>query len=109
MSVDVNKTQPEGEEQSRQEAAANQNPPVTGTEAREDENSFEKLLEAYEGRTQSFSEGEVIRGRVIAIPGSGVIVDVGFKSEGIIPLEQFMNDRGQVTVKAGDSIDVFLE
>ena len=102
MSVDVNKTHPAAEDLSQQEASANQeNPPVTGAEAKEDENSFEKLLEAYEGRTQSFSEGEVIKGRVIAISGSGVIVDVGFKSEGIIPIEQFTNDRGQVTIKAG--------
>src|SRR5512147_2447920 len=79
-----------------------------GADQHED-NSFEALLAAHEGRTQSFSEGEVIRGKVIAITGGGVIVDVGFKSEGIIPIEQFMNDRGQVTVKQGDSVDVFLE
>ena len=110
MSVDVNNTQPEAEDLSLQKASANQeNPPVTGTEANDEETSFEKLLEAYEGRTQRFSEGDVIRGRVIAISGSGVIVDVGFKSEGIIPIEQFTTDRGQVTIKAGDAIDVFLE
>ncbi len=93
MSLDVNKTRPAAENPSQQEASASQeNIAVTGTEAKEDESSFEKLLEAYEGRTQSFSEGEVIRGRVIAISGGGVIVDVGFKSEGIIPIEQVTNE-----------------
>jgi len=110
MSLDVNKPQPVADKSSQQEAPATQEDiTAAGSEARDDENSFEKLLEAYEGRTQSFSEGEVIKGRVIAISGNGVIVDVGFKSEGIIPVEQFTNDRGQITIKPGDSIDVFLE
>jgi len=110
MSLDVNKPQPAADKSSQQEAPATQEDiTAAGSEARDDENSFEKLLEAYEGRTQSFSEGEVIKGRVIAISGNGVIVDVGFKSEGIIPVEQFTNDRGQITIKPGDSIDVFLE
>src|SRR5512139_2977855 len=107
MSFDVNETHPAAETSSQPDATASNQEKIQAKES--DENSFEALLAAYEGRTQSFSEGEVIRGKVIAISGGGVIVDVGFKSEGIIPLEQFMNDRGQVTVKAGDSIDVFLE
>ena len=74
----------------------------------ERESDFESLLAAYEGRSQTFSEGEVIKGRVIAVTGGGV-VDVGFKSEGIIPIGQFQDDKGQVHVKVGDTIDVFLE
>jgi len=70
---------------------------------------FKSLLASYEGRTQTFSEGEVIKGRVIAISAGGVIVDVGFKSEGVIPTEQFLDDHGRCTVKEGDQIDVFLE
>jgi hypothetical protein len=75
----------------------------------ERESDFESLLAAYEGRSQTFSEGEVIKGRVIAVTGGGVVVDVGFKSEGIIPIGQFQDDKGQVHVKVGDTIDVFLE
>ncbi|PYV36501.1 MAG: 30S ribosomal protein S1, partial [Acidobacteria bacterium] len=48
-------------------------------------------------------------GRVIAISAGGVIVDVGFKSEGVIPTEQFLDEQGRCTVKEGDQIDVFLE
>src|SRR5437773_12479526 len=70
---------------------------------------FKSLLASYEGRTQRFSEGEVIKGRVIALSAGGVIVDVGFKSEGIIPTEQFLDEQGRCTVKEGDQIDVFLE
>ncbi len=87
-------------------AAPSAAPDARGTE---EDNNFESLLAAYEGRTQSFSEGEVIKGRVIAISAGGVVVDVGFKSEGIIPLEQFQDDKGQINVKVGDQIDVFLE
>ena len=108
MSLDVNETQPAAEKPAQPEGGSARPAPQAAA-AREDENDFEKLLAAYEGRTQSFSEGEVIRGKVIAVSANGVVVDVGFKSEGIIPIEQFTNDRGQVTVKEGDSVDVFLE
>ena len=116
MSLDVNETIIPAEDP-LQDAADQQNASPAEivaaeaevTEAREDENSFEKLLEAYEGRTQSFSEGEVVSGKIIAISGGNVIIDVGFKSEGVIPIEQFMNEQGQVTIKTGDSVDVFLE
>jgi len=96
MPVDVNETLP-----AAGGAASQKN--------QEPEESFESLLQAYENRTQSFSEGEVIRGRVIALSGAGVVVDVGFKSEGIIPLEQFSDDQGKTSVKVGDVVDVFLE
>ena len=108
MSLDVNETIFPAAEP-LQEAADQQNASPAETETREDENSFEKLLEAYEGRTQSFSEGEVISGKVIAITGGNVVIDVGFKSEGVIPLEQFTNEHGQVSIQTGDSVDVFLE
>ena len=108
MSLDENKsTFPAAEP--LEDAVDHQISSVNEIETKDDENSFEKLLEAYEGRTQSFSEGEVITGRIIAITGGNVIIDVGFKSEGVIPIEQFMNDQGQVSIKTGDSIDVFLE
>ncbi len=91
MPVDVNETLP-----AAGGAASQKN--------QEPEESFESLLQAYENRTQSFSEGEVIRGRVIALSGAGVVVDVGFKSEGIIPLEQFSDDQGKTSVKVGDVV-----
>src|SRR5512138_633572 len=111
MSFDVNETHPAADSSSQPDAAVptQENIPAQEAGAKEEENTFEMLLAAYEGRTQSFSEGEVIKGKVIAISGGGVIVDVGFKSEGIIPIEQFMNDRGQVSIKTGDTVDVFLE
>ncbi len=96
MSFDVNNTHPSDDKTAPASAAG------------QDED-FQLMLAAYEGRTQSFSEGEVIKGRVIAITGGGVIVDVGFKSEGIIPIEQFKDEQGRVSIKVGDRVDVFLE
>jgi small subunit ribosomal protein S1 len=106
MSVEVDNTQLQKEAGSdAADTQAAQMPDVR----KEEENSFAALLHAYEERAQTFSEGEVIKGRVIAISAAGVVVDVGFKSEGIIPAEQFVDDHGKLNIKVGDSVDVFLE
>jgi small subunit ribosomal protein S1 len=108
MSFDTNNAQPAIPGAHQGEAQSDPGGDKSHADA-EPDNNFESLLAAYEGRTQSFSEGEVIRGKVIAITGAGVIVDVGFKSEGIIPIEQFMDEHGKIGIKTGDSVDVFLE
>jgi small subunit ribosomal protein S1 len=61
-----------------------------------------------EGSTTSeFEEGEVVRGRVVHVGSSEVLVDVGYKSEGAIPIEEF--HRHGVLPKVGDEIEVYLE
>ncbi len=72
----------------------------------EDEN-YEKLLDQYGAR--KFAEGEVMKGTVLKITDTDVIVDIGYKSEGVIPVAQFTDPNGQVTIKVGDVIDVLLE
>ena len=106
MASDLNNPQPAG---SAAQPGDAQPADVPNTPDQDAENDFKTLLAAYEGRTQRFSEGEVVKGRIIAISGGGVVVDVGFKSEGIIPLEQFLDDRGRHSLKMGDVVDVFLE
>jgi small subunit ribosomal protein S1 len=54
-------------------------------------------------------EGEIIQGTVVAVQREEVVIDIGGKSEGIIPLTEFLDAQGQVTVKAGDKIDVYIE
>jgi small subunit ribosomal protein S1 len=105
MSSDANNAHPVAGADVQDRAAAG----LTAGQREESEGNFAALLSAYENRTQSFSEGEVIKGRIIALSGGGVIIDVGFKSEGIIPLEQFLDDKGQSQIKVGDTVDVFLE
>src|SRR5664279_1428168 len=53
-------------------------------------------------------EGEIVKGKVIAIAKDNVVVDIGYKSEGTIAASEFIVD-GQMTIKVGDIIDVFLE
>src|SRR5690349_7958014 len=63
-------------------------------------------LQLYEDSLKDLEEGEIVRGRVLKIDNKEVTVDVGFKSEGVIPVEEFPDLEG---VKVGDEIEVFLE
>jgi len=55
------------------------------------------------------SERQLIRGRVVAITPTDVLIDVGLKSEGVVPKEEFQGPRGEMTVQPGDEVEVFLE
>ncbi|HLU68079.1 MAG TPA: 30S ribosomal protein S1 [Kofleriaceae bacterium] len=54
-------------------------------------------------------EGDIVRGTVIALAKDYAIIDIGYKSEGQVPLDEFRGADGQVSVKAGDQVDVLLE
>ena len=69
----------------------------------------EALREAYETSFKNLTEGEVVAGTVLKITDSGVVVDVGFKSEGVVPIEEFRNDEGEVLVQPGAAVEVLLE
>ena len=70
---------------------------------------FERLLDMYDVSFRNFAEGEVVKGVVLQVSESEVIVDVGYKSEGIIALEEFRDETGKVNIKVGDIVDVLLE
>ncbi len=70
--------------------------------------SYEALIDSY-SHWKVAEEGDVMKGTVLKITRTDVIVDVGFKSEGVIPLTEFLDANGQVTVKPGEIIDVLLE
>jgi len=57
----------------------------------------------------ALQEGEIVKGQVIKITSEFVIVDVGYKSEGQIPVQEFTDDQGNLTIKVGDKLDVLLE
>jgi len=69
----------------------------------------ETLAKLYEQSFQTFQEGEVVRGRVVYIAPEYVVVDIGYKSEGIIPIDEFKDHDGNVNVRVGDEIEVLLE
>jgi len=69
----------------------------------------EELSEAYDETLRKFEEGEIVKGVVIKIDRDEVMVDVGYKSEGYIPLSEFgTNPDGTPKVKVGDVVDVYL-
>jgi small subunit ribosomal protein S1 len=81
-----------------------------GKEGKEDSTvSRNNLRELVEESFQHLREGDVVRGTVVAIDDSDVVVDIGFKSEGIIPRSEFVDREGKVTVKPGDEVDVLVE
>jgi len=65
--------------------------------------------ELYEDSLKQIQEGEVIRGRIVQITKEFVMVDIGYKSEGRIRTEEFLDPEGNVQAKVGDVIDVLLE
>jgi small subunit ribosomal protein S1 len=70
--------------------------------------SYEHLLEDYSHFAPP-SADEVVQGTVLGITAKDVIIDFGYKSEGIVPIEQFQSPSGEVTVKIGDVVDVMID
>lgn len=88
----------------------------TGAEPREGEEEsrpageqdFGQMLDQFEQEQSSLQEGEVVRGTVIGISERGVVIDFGYKSEGIVSQNEFM-ENGELTVKRGDEVDVVVK
>ena len=83
----------------------------TGLRVREDlydedysEDEYHTMLTMYEGTLAAIAEGEIVKSKVLRITESQVILDVGFKSEGSVPLDEFKERP-----KEGDEVEVFLE
>src|SRR4026208_2444752 len=74
-----------------------------------DPKEFSSMLEAYDDSFRNMAEGEVVKGTVLKVTDAAVVVDVGYKSEGLIPVHEFLDETGQITVQAGDTVDVLLE
>ncbi len=54
-------------------------------------------------------EGSIVNGTVIQLTKDFAIIDVGYKSEGQVPISEFTNARGEITINVGDKVDVLLE
>src|SRR5215208_929069 len=70
---------------------------------------YARLLDIYDNSFRNIAEGEVVKGTVLKVTDTEVVVDVGFKSEGIISIEEFLDEHRQITVQPGDTVDVLLE
>src|SRR5712675_1699239 len=98
-------TTPDGATQeTSHEAAARE----SEEDARPSGEDFGQLLDQFEQEQSSLQEGEVVRGTVVGITERGVVIDFGYKSEGIVNQNEFM-ENGQITVKPGDEVDVLVK
>jgi small subunit ribosomal protein S1 len=67
---------------------------------------FEAL---FEESLRTVKPGGVVKGRVVGVTATHVLIDVGYKSEGQIPIQEFTDREGNVTVKVGDDVDVYFD
>ena len=70
---------------------------------------FSRLLDLYDNSFRNIAEGEVVKGTVLKVTENEVVVDVGYKSEGVISVNEFLDEAGAVMVQPGDVVDVLLE
>ncbi len=67
---------------------------------------YEEMLSMYEDTLKNIEEGEIVKAKVVRITDNAAILDLGFKSEGSVPLEEFSSPD---EVEPGQEVDVFLE
>jgi small subunit ribosomal protein S1 len=67
---------------------------------------YEQMLALYEGTLQSIVEGEIVKSKVLRVTDTHVILDVGFKSEGAVPIDEF---KDPAQLEPGQEVEVFLE
>jgi small subunit ribosomal protein S1 len=71
--------------------------------------SMESVMDMYEESFKRFAEGEVVTGRIISIDKDQVLIDIGYKSEGQVRVQEFLDENGNITAKVGDAIEVMVE
>jgi len=75
----------------------------------ENAEDFGQALDRWEAGLKTLKEGEVVTGKVLKILEKEVIVDIGYKSEGVIDADEFRMPDGTLSVGVGDRVDVLLE
>jgi small subunit ribosomal protein S1 len=78
------------------------------SQAPTNEGDYAQMLDDYSHFAPP-AEGEVLKGYVLKVTDKEVIVDFGYKSEGLVPIAQFQHPDGSVHVKPGDTIDVMVD
>ena len=67
------------------------------------------FLELYEESLKSIEEGGLVHGQIVHVDKEFVLVDIGYKSEGQIPIGEFIDSEGNITARVGETVDVILE
>jgi small subunit ribosomal protein S1 len=100
LETQTNETSPEENESLEKDNAEREGEEISGDE------DFAELVESSFHKVQ---EGDVVTGMIVQLTSEHVMVDVGAKSEGQIPLAEFTDEDGKLTVGVGDEVQVFLE
>jgi small subunit ribosomal protein S1 len=70
---------------------------------------MEAMSELYEESLRRVQEGEVVKGRIVSITKDYVMVDIGYKSEGQIPIQEFTTAEGEITAQVGEEVEALME
>ncbi|RLG43439.1 MAG: 30S ribosomal protein S1, partial [Thermoproteota archaeon] len=73
------------------------------------ETNDENLIAFYDESLKNIRPGEIVQGKVVHVGNDYVMVDVGFKSEGAIPVSEFKDSEGNLAIKEGDVVDVLFQ
>ncbi len=97
--------EPESPQLTQEAAAAEQGPSQAEASTTE---PLEQLLDQYAVPQQAPAEGELVEGRVVAFTELGVVVDIGAKSEGLIPAQEFLDSEVGLQLEPGQAVEVQL-
>lgn len=103
--VDKQMTEPVVDDSKEMEPEEVHAPPQGET----DDLDMESVQALYDESFGNIQEGEVVRGRIVQVSEDFVMVDIGYKSEGEIPIAEFVDETGNVQANIGDEVDVLLE
>jgi len=78
-------------------------------DVQDSDETMDSLMSMYEESFKRFAEGEVVTGRIISIDKDYVLVDIGYKSEGQIRIQEFKDESGELAADVGDKVDVMVE
>src|SRR5207237_1079812 len=110
MSNEINETEAKETNQSSVVDETNKNSSV---EPEDDQSAgemdFGAFLEQFEQEQTAFSSGELVQGKVVGVSERGILVDFGYKSEGVVPTEEFTSPEGEIAVKPGDEVEVIIK
>src|SRR4030065_559091 len=97
------------EEAQAEEAMAMAAPSESQPEQTSEEAEMETMSELYEESLRRVQEGEVVTGRIVSITKEFVMVDIGYKSEGQIPIHEFTTPEGEITAQGGEEGEALME
>lgn len=78
------------------------------SEVENNQENFAQLLEGLEKRSAKIQQGQKISGRIIAISGDDVFVDIGTKEDGVMDIHELMDKDGNIPFTSGDTIEAFV-